>query len=106
MYPMKRILLPLLLTLLFSFNGNAQEEISLKGKELFEKNENKDLFLSKVNEMVELENKVKEMIKLGWKPIGGVSIGTRTLNDKLKLPNLIKKNLLRIKKFIGGKNAI
>ena len=33
MYPMKRILLPLLLTLLFSFNGNAQEEISLKGKE-------------------------------------------------------------------------
>lgn len=36
----------------------------------------------------ELENKVKEMIKLGWKPIGGVSIGTRTLNDKLKLPNL------------------
>jgi len=28
------------------------------------------------------------MNKLGWKPIGGVSIGTRTLNDKLKLPNL------------------
>ena len=32
---MKRILLALLLTLLFSFDGNAQEEISLKGKELF-----------------------------------------------------------------------
>ena len=32
---MKRILLALLVTLLFSFTGNAQEEISLKGKELF-----------------------------------------------------------------------
>jgi photosystem II stability/assembly factor-like uncharacterized protein len=32
---MKRILLPLLVTLIFSFPGNAQEEISLKGKELF-----------------------------------------------------------------------
>jgi hypothetical protein len=29
-----------------------------KGKELFEKSKNKDLFLSKVDEMVELENKV------------------------------------------------
>ena len=35
MYPMKKILLALLLTLLFSFDGNTQEEISLKGKELF-----------------------------------------------------------------------
>ena len=35
MYPMKRILLPLLVTLIFSLPGNAQEEISLKGKELF-----------------------------------------------------------------------
>lgn len=32
---MKRILLPLLVTLIFSLPGNAQEEISLKGKELF-----------------------------------------------------------------------
>ena len=29
----------------------------------------------------ELENKVKQMIKLGWKPTGGVSIGTRLIND-------------------------
>jgi hypothetical protein len=36
----------------------------------------------------ELENKVKQMIKQGWKPIGGVSIGTRIVNDNYKLPNL------------------
>ena len=36
----------------------------------------------------ELESKVKQMIKLGWKPIGGVSIGTRIVNDNYKLPNL------------------
>lgn len=32
---MKRIFVPFLLAISFSFNGNAQEEISLKGKELF-----------------------------------------------------------------------
>jgi photosystem II stability/assembly factor-like uncharacterized protein len=32
---MKRILVPFLLAIAFSFTGNAQEEISLKGKELF-----------------------------------------------------------------------
>ncbi|MFT7666009.1 MAG: hypothetical protein ACI9O8_000339, partial [Patiriisocius sp.] len=32
---MKRTLIPFLLALIFSFTGNAQEEISLKGKQLF-----------------------------------------------------------------------
>lgn len=34
-----------------------------KGKELFEKSKNKDLFLSKVDEIVELENKVNLLKK-------------------------------------------
>jgi len=49
-----------------------------KGKELFEKNENKDLFLSKVNEMVELENKVN-LLKLE----------IRNIEDKFEEDNLI-----------------
>ena len=35
----------------------------IKGKELFEKSNNKDLFLSKVNEVEELENKVNLLKK-------------------------------------------
>jgi hypothetical protein len=50
----------------------------VKGKELFEKNENKDLFLSKVNEMVELENKVNLL-----------KIEIRNVEDKFKEDNLI-----------------
>jgi len=50
----------------------------VKGKELFEKNENKDLFLSKVNEMVELENKVNLL-----------KIEIRNIEDKFKEDNLI-----------------
>jgi len=43
----------------------------------------------------ELENQVKLLIELGWKPIGGVSIGVLTIKDRFEytyVQTLINEN--------------
>ena len=69
-----------------------------KVNDLFEKSENKDLFLSKVNEIVELENKVKSLrkeidkIEKDFEKDGlrvyFVSENNRYLGKKMKLFNI------------------
>ena len=51
----------------------------------------------------ELENQVKLLIQLGWKPIGGVSIGVITIKDRLEylyVQTLIHENKSVINKKV------